>query len=163
MRYQWLVAVILVSAGCASTSSVSDRPGGMKASTEVRDTVLRFYQRMRASEMSGFEEFISKDPALVMLGSAGERIAERNRLRGVFRLKNQGLEAGPNPIAYVNGNVGWFVDQPDWVFPDGSRVHMRFTAILQKELGSWKFVHWHLSVPVPDEEAIALQQRLSKR
>ena len=103
------------------------------------------------------------DPAVMVIGSANEWIAGRNRLRGVFRLKNQGLEAGPNPIAYENGDVGWFVDQPDWVFADGSRMHSRFTVILQREGGSWKMVHWHLSMGVPDEEAVALQSRWLKK
>jgi hypothetical protein len=130
-----------------------------KPSPEVKDTVLRFYQKMRAADMSGFDEFISIDPSLTVVGSAGEWFTQRERLRGVFRLKNAGLEKGTNPVAYENGGIGWFVDQPDWVFPDGSRIHTRFTAILRREQGAWKFVHWHLSVGVPDDEVVALQRR----
>src|SRR4051794_31772605 len=128
-------------------------------SSEVKDTVLRFYERMRASDMAGFDEFISTDPSLTVIGSANEWIAERERLRGVFRLKNAGLAKGANPVAYENGSMGWFLDRPDWVFPDGSRIHTRFTAILHREQGAWKFVNWHLSVGVPDDEVVALQRR----
>lgn len=128
-------------------------------SDEVKSTVLRFYQRMRASDATGFDEFISTDPSLMVIGSADEWFTQRERLRGVFRLRDQGLEAGDDALAYESGDLGWFVDRPDWIFSDGSRMHTRFTAVLHREHGAWRFVHWHLSVGVPDDEAIALQRR----
>ena len=158
-----LLALLLLFGGCASTTAPSRPATGLAPSNEVRDTVLRFYQQMRGGGTAGFEELISKDPAVMVIGSANEWFVGREKLRGAFRLVNQGLEAGKNPVAYENGDMGWFVDQPDWVFPDGSRFHTRFTAILQREAGTWKLVHWHLSVGVPDDEVVALQQRWSAK
>jgi hypothetical protein len=153
-----LLAILLITAAC-STAPRPKPATGMVPSPDVTNTVLRFYQRMRAGDMTGFEELMSNDPSVLAIGSAGEWIPKRENLHGVFRLKNQGLEAGAHPVGYENGDMGWFVDQPDWVFPDGSRLHTRFTVILQREAGVWKLVHWHLSMGVPDEEAVALQRR----
>ena len=133
-------------------------PTPVRPSADVRDTVLRFYERMRAGDATGFDDLMSTDPALMVIGSAGEWRTERERLRGVFRLRDQGLEAGTDLLAYECGDIGWFIDRPDWAFADGSRMHTRFTAILHREAGSWKLVHWHLSVGVPDDKAVALQR-----
>ena len=154
-----IVLIALFAVACATTKPPAAAGEGIKASPAVVDAGLRFYQRMRGADIAGFDEFISTDPSLLVMGSAGERFNERPRLRGVFRLKNEGLEAGPHPIGYESGDVGWFIDEPDWVFPDGSRVHMRFTVVAHREAGAWRFVHWHLSVPVPDDEAGPLQAR----
>ena len=156
-----LSVLLIAIAGTLSVTRANETQtnAAIKPSVEIKETVLRFYQRMRAGDAAGFEEFISTDPALLVIGSANEWFRERDRLRGVFRLRNQGLEAGTDLVAYENGDMGWFVDRPDWVFPAGFRMHTRFSAILHRELGTWKFVQWHLSVGVPDEEAIALQRR----
>src|SRR3712207_7906661 len=44
------------------------------------------------------------------------------------------------------------VDQPAFVFPDGSVMQTRLTAVMRQEEGRWKLVHMHLSVGVPDED-----------
>jgi ketosteroid isomerase-like protein len=46
-------------------------------------------------------------------------------------------------------------------FPDGSAMKTRLTAVLRREEGAWKLVHLHVSVGVPDEEVIELQQHWS--
>ena len=52
--------------------------------------------------------------------------------------------------------MGWGVDEPHFVFPDGSRLPTRLTAVLREEGGDWKVVHLHFSVGVPDEQAMEL-------
>lgn len=61
---------------------------------------------------------------------------------------------GADPRAYEEGSLGWAVDEPRFVFPDGSRLPARLTGVLRREDGDWKVVHPHFSVGVPDEEAI---------
>lgn len=63
---------------------------------------------------------------------------------------------GANPRAYEEGSLGWAVDESRFVFPDGSRLPTRLTAVLRQEDGDWKVVHLHFSVGVPDEQAIEL-------
>ena len=131
----------------------------MALSSEVRDTMLEFYRRMLAGEAEGANDLISRDPAMIFIGSAGEWVDDQETLRGGTQVETEGLEAGPNPVGYANGEVGWFADQPEWVFADGSRALMRMSAVLQREPEGWRIVHAHLSVAVPDNECVMLQRR----
>ena len=131
----------------------------MAPSTESRDTVLEFYRRMLAGEAEAANDLVSRDPAMVFIGSAGEWVDDQAALREGTQVSTEGLEAGPNPVAYANGDVGWFADQPSWVFADGSRAEMRLSAVLQREAPGWRIVHAHLSVAVPDDECVMLQRR----
>lgn len=51
------------------------------------------------------------------------------------------------------------LDEPSFVFPDGSRLGMRMTLIYRREDDAWKMLHMHASIGVPDEEAQELQAR----
>lgn len=131
----------------------------MAPSAEVRDTMLEFYRRMLAGEAERANDLISRDPAMIFIGSAGEWVDDQAALRSGTQVDTEGLEAGPSPVGYANGDVGWFADQPEWVFADGSRAQMRMSAVLQHEPEGWRIVHAHLSVAVPDNECVMLQRR----
>ena len=53
--------------------------------------------------------------------------------------------------AYCEGSVGWVAARPVFNLSNGGKVTTRFTAVLHREDGEWKFVQYHLSVAVPDE------------
>jgi ketosteroid isomerase-like protein len=131
----------------------------MTASAEIRDTMLEFYRRMLDGESAEANELISTDPATLFIGSAGEWVDDQAVLRGATQVATEGLVAGDAPVAYANGDVGWFADRPDWVFADGTRAQMRMSAVLQREGDGWRIVHSHLSIGVPDDECVALQRR----
>ena len=139
------------------TTSTDSR--GMTASPEVRDTMLEFYRRMLAGESDGANDLISHDPALVFIGSAGEWVDDQAALRSGTQVPGEGLVAGPDPVGYANGDVGWFADQPTWHFADGTSVEMRMSAVLQLEPAGWRIVHVHMSVAVPDDQCVMLQRR----
>ena len=131
----------------------------MSPSTEVRDTVLEMYRHMLAGEGEEANDLISRDPAMIFIGSAGEWVDDQVALRSGTQEPGEGLEPGPNPVGYANGDVGWFADQPSWLFADGSRAEMRLSAVLQRETPGWRIVHVHMSVAVPDNECVMLQRR----
>ena len=132
----------------------------MHESTEVRDAVLDFYRGVSNKEVERFDEIVSASPATLVIGTAiGEWVTERPRLRFGFEAEGLSVEAGRNPIGYAGGDMGWFVDEPRFVLPDGSAYRTRLTAVVRREDGRWKIVHMHWSVGVPDEEVIALQGR----
>lgn len=54
--------------------------------------------------------------------------------------------------AYCEGSVGWVAARPVFVLPNGDQVPARFTAVLHREENNWKFVQYHVSVGVTDEE-----------
>lgn len=131
----------------------------MSPSVEVRDTVLEMYRRMLAGEAEAANDLISRDPALIFIGSAGEWIDDQATLRSGTQVPGEGLVAGSNPVGYANGDVGWFADQPSWLFADGTRAEMRLTAVLQREAAGWRIVNMHMSVAVPDDQCVMLQRR----
>jgi hypothetical protein len=136
----------------------------MRQSEEVRDAMLRYCDRISASDVASFDELVSQEPATLIIGTApGEWVTERDRLRFGFEAEGVRFEA-KDPVAYEEGLLGWVVDQPSFFFPDGSAMETRMTTIMyQEEEGRWKLVHMHLSVGVPDEQVIELQQRWGLR
>jgi hypothetical protein len=131
----------------------------MAPSTEIRETVLEFYRRMLAGESDAANDLISRDPALVFIGSAGEWVDDQATLRGGTQVPGEGVVAGSNPVAYADGDMGFFADQPTWHFADGTKVEMRLSAVLRREAPGWRIVHVHMSVAVPDNECVMLQRR----
>lgn len=134
----------------------------MQRSNGVRDGILRFYERFSAGDAAGFAEVIAEVEGVSVIGTGpGEGHAERDDWISTYAQMMQGEMAGTrlegsNPRAYAQGSVGWGVDEPSFVFPDGSRLPTRLTAVLCEENGDWKAVHLHFSVGVPDEQAMQL-------
>jgi hypothetical protein len=131
----------------------------MAPSTEIPDTMLELYRRMLAGESEEANDLISRDPALVFIGSAGEWVDDQATLRAGTQEAGEGLVAGPKPVAYADGDVGFFADQPTWLFADGTRAEMRLTAVLRREAPGWRVINVHMSVAVPDDQCVMLQRR----
>jgi len=131
----------------------------MVPSTEIRDTVLEMYRRMLAGESDEANDLISRDPALVFIGSAGEWVDDQDVLRAGTQVAGEGLVAGATPVAYADGDMGFFADQPTWRFADGTEAEMRLSAVLRREAPGWRIIHVHMSVAVPDDQCVMLQRR----
>lgn len=131
----------------------------MAPSTEIRATMLEFYRRQLDGEAEAANDLISTDPGLVFIGSAGEWVDDQSTLRSGTQIPGEGMLAGPSPVAYADGDLGFFADQPTWLFADGSKVEMRLSAVLRREAPGWRIVHVHMSVSVPDDECVMLQRR----
>ena len=71
------------------------RAQAMAPSTEIRDTVLEIYRRMLAGEADAANDLISRDPALIFIGSAGEWVDDQEALRS----GHPGLGRGPRARA----------------------------------------------------------------
>jgi hypothetical protein len=144
-----------------AAGSGAERRAGMQQSAEVRDAMLRFYDRLSASDVDSFDELVSQEPATLVIGTApGEWVTERTQLRYGFETEGFRIEAG-DPAGCEEGSLGWLVDQPAFVFPDGSSIQTRLTAVMRQEDSRWRLVHMHVSVGVPDEEVVELQKRWS--
>lgn len=135
----------------------------MQRSDGVRDGMLRFYERFSAGDAAGFAAVIAEEEEGVsVIGTGpGEGHDERDDWIATYGQMMQGEMAGTrlegnDPRAYAQGALGWGVDEPSFVFPDGNRLPTRLTAVLCEEDGGWKVVHLHFSVGVPDEQAMQL-------
>jgi len=133
--------------------------GQMAPSTEIRETMLEFYRRQLDGESDAANDLISRDPGLVFIGSAGEWIDDQDTLRSGTQVPGEGLVPGASPVAYADRDMGFFADQPTWLFADGTKVEMRLSAVLRREPPGWRIVHVHMSVSVPDDECVVLQRR----
>jgi hypothetical protein len=121
--------------------------------------MLRFYDRLSAGDVAVFDEIVSSHPATLVIGTApGEWVRERDRLRFGFETEGFRLEPGDTE-GWAERTLGWVTDTPTFVFPDGSTMATRLTGVFLMEEGTWKLVHMHASVAVPDEEVVELQQR----
>lgn len=131
----------------------------MKRSGAVRDGMVAFYERFTAGDPDAFEEGLATGEGVHVIGTApGEGHWDRSSWANAYRTQFTDLgirlEGGPDPVGYEEGSVGFGTDTPRFVFPDGSYLATRLTAVLHDEGGEWKVVHLHFSVGVPDEEAI---------
>ena len=131
----------------------------MRRSEEVRDAMVHFCERLSEGDVASFDELVSQEPATLIIGSApGEWLTDRDRLRFPFEVEGMRLET-KDPVGYEEGSLGWVVDQTSFVFPDGSVMQTRLTALMRREDDRWKVVHLHHSVGVPEGEVVELQQR----
>ena len=130
----------------------------METSTEVRDGWLRFCERMSASDVAAFADVVSTQAHLVIGNAPGEWIDDRSRMRHGFEAERVALAPGA-PEGYVDGSLGYVVDQPTFAFPDGSSIGVRVTAVFRQEDATWRLVHMHVSVGVPDDQVVALQEK----
>lgn len=124
----------------------------MHASDEVREAVSRFYERLSSGDVEGSADTIDADPEACVIGTQRvgsgraawlESLRENAALGVVF-------EAGPIR-AWAEGDMGFALDEPTIVLPDGVRVPTRMTAVLRRSGGVFRHVHQHYSFAVPDE------------
>ena len=130
----------------------------MEESTAVSDGIKRFYEAFSTGDPAEFAEVIAHGPGVSVIGSGPDE-GHDDRADWISTYESGIAEAGiklegSDPSGYEEGTVGWGVDHPAFVLPDGSRLPTRLTAVLHKADGDWKIVHLHFSVGVPDEEAI---------
>lgn len=132
----------------------------MDESPGAREAWLRFCDRLSASDAESFDGLVAGDAKLIIGTAPGEWVEDRRRMRSGF--ETEGFQMQPHdPQAHEEGTMAWVADQPLLVQPDGSSVPTRMTAVMRKDGVSWKLVHAHFSVGVPDEEVIALTRKWS--
>jgi hypothetical protein len=106
-------------------------------------------------------DIVSAEADLVIGTAPGENVTDRSAMR--FGFEAEGITIRSREAhRYEEGSLGWVVDQPRFGFPDGSGMDCRVTAILHNENGTWRLVHAHFSVGVPDDEVATLQERWSR-
>jgi hypothetical protein len=138
----------------------------MEQSAEVRDAMLRFYDRFSAGDVEGFAQAITAWEGAFVIGTDPGEWADGRATwiagyqEQVTAIPGIRMEAG-DLRGYAEGPLGWAADQPSLVVPDGSRVPTRLTAVLRLEEGAWKLVNAHFSVGVPNEELFELLKRWS--
>jgi hypothetical protein len=127
----------------------------MQESTEVRDAVLRFYECLSAGDVEGTEATIDTDRSAFVIGTQRIGSGRDAWLDSVRENASFGVVFEPGQVrAWAEGDMGFAVDEPTIVLPDGTRFPTRMTAVLVRRDDRFRSVHQHYSFAVPDEVAM---------
>lgn len=128
----------------------------MLQSTEARDVVVRFYERLSAGDVDGTSATIADDQEAFVIGTQRIGHGRGPWLDSVRENAQMGVRFEAGTIrAWAEGPMGWAVDEPTIVLPDGARLPTRMTAVLRREPdGALRIVHQHFSWAVPDDVAM---------
>jgi hypothetical protein len=132
----------------------------VEESAAVPEGMLRFYERFSSGDPEAFAAGLADVPGVSVIGSApDEGHTERGDWISTYAAMMAGEMRGTrldgdDPRGWAEGSLGFGVDKPAFVLPDGNRLPTRLTGVLRQDEGEWKVVHLHFSVGVPDEEAI---------
>lgn len=133
----------------------------MRKSTAVADAWLRFCEGVSNNLVDQFDDIVSEEARVIIGTAPGEKVTDRGAMRFGFETEGVTLQSR-DAHGFEEGSMGWVVDDPRFGFPDGSGMDCRVTAILRNEAGTWRLVHAHFSVGVPDDEVVDLQRRWSR-
>jgi hypothetical protein len=131
----------------------------MQESSAVREAIERFYKAFTDNDVATFEtRLLSGEAGITAIGSAPHEWHEGpESFKQEFGMPGVRLEAGDDLRAWAEGSVGWTVDRPSFLLPDGSSFQVRMTTVFHQEDGDWKIVQLHASVGIADEEAVEAQ------
>jgi len=135
----------------------------MHSAPAVVEGLAAFYAAYSSHDPGRFSDALATGAGVSIIGTApGEGQPDREAwirgYSGSIPPVGLRLEGGLEPRGYADGKVGFAIDEPRFVLPDGRFVPTRLTAVLHREgrwklARGWKVVHLHFSVGVPDEDA----------
>jgi hypothetical protein len=115
----------------------------MRESAAVVAAWLRFCDGVSNKRLDEFDDIVSAEARLIIGTAPGENVSDRAAMRFGFETEGVTLHSR-DAHGYQEGSLGWVVDQPRFVFPDGSGMDWRVTAILRDEDATWRLVHAQL-------------------
>jgi hypothetical protein len=116
----------------------------------------RFYEAANRGDFAVVEQILFQAPGALFLCADLDEVWDRAAtLRTVADQVAAGvqIEAG-SPQGWEAGDVGWGGDLEPTFHLGEVVAPFRLTSIFRREDGAWRMVHWHSSVPVPNEEAM---------
>jgi ketosteroid isomerase-like protein len=122
----------------------------MEPSEDLQAALLSLYAAMGSGDADAVEALYSLQAGSVFVGTDAAEFwtdsAQHNAdVRPYFDGSAVRVTAG-EPIAIVEGSVGWTVDRPAFRLADGTVFELRLTLVWHREGGSWRVVHSHASV-----------------
>ena len=132
----------------------------MDRSDAIKEIYNNVCRALAAGNTATLGQMLSQQDGLIMLGTdPQERWVGHDRVIRIFRAQAEeiggGLPLSPgDPQAFAEGTVGWVEDQVNFNLPDGNQLAGRVTMVFHQEDGAWKIVQAHVSLGVPNEEAV---------
>jgi hypothetical protein len=131
----------------------------MQHAPDLADLMRRWYEAFAAGDSAFLEGAFSHQEGVLAIGTdPQEWWTGYDTIVRTLRAQMQelgGMRFAPGEVvAYREGTVGWAVDRPSIQLPDGAEIPVRISAVYHQEDAAWKLVHWHVSIGVPNEEAV---------
>jgi len=129
----------------------------MDRSPELEALVSAWFEAASRGDASFVDRHVSGHEGNRLIGSdpnewlAGQAVAEflRNEAEG----SGGNVSFSPSETeAFEEGTVGWSATRLTITLSDGKHVSPRWSAVLHKEDGVWKFGQTHASIAVPNEQ-----------
>jgi hypothetical protein len=128
----------------------------MEQSPELRE----LYNQLVRGDLRNtpFDQLTSTTPAVSIIGTdpaewSTNRAEIVQAMDAQRQAGDQGVQTIPtDPQAWAEGDLGWVVDRPRVRLPNGAEVQLRITTIFHREGGTWKGVHQHASIGVPNDQ-----------
>jgi hypothetical protein len=126
---------------------------------ERSSELLELYQQLLRGDLrnTSFDQLTSNTAAVSVIGTdPTEWSTDRAVIVQMMDAQRPdgdqgGLMVPSDPQAWEEGDLGWVVDRPRLRLPDGTEMQLRVTTIFHRENGTWKGVHQHASIGVPNQ------------
>ena len=127
-------------------------------STELRQTIIGFFNALEAGDASFFERHVVRGEELRLIGGASEEwfggIEGFDLMREQAATGRAELRAVPERVeAYSSADVGWGAAMIRYSNGAGETAMARETFVFHRSDDTWKLVQSHTSFPVSDEDA----------
>jgi hypothetical protein len=149
--FTWATLAPVVDSG--TVASLGHVEAAMEQSSEVAHAVARFYEAIKAGTTHAFDDVVSHDPEAMVIGT-DRWLGPRDTWREAFPALRGITVERSDARGFRHADFGWIIDRPVFVLPGGHKLRTRLSAVVRKERNSWKIVHVHISVQVPDEVAV---------
>jgi len=135
----------------------------MQPSQELHDLVVRTITQMAAKNFQAILDVCSREPGILHLGTDPKEWMEN--LAAFEAVARPAIEGGsgnmPTDLEIKTGQegtVGWSACRYTGHLPNGAVLRFRLSNVWHQEGGTWKTVHSHISLGVPDELVMNIAQ-----
>ena len=127
----------------------------MERSTEVEEFVGRLLETWKSGDAGGVDGLLASE--VVVIGTdPNEWWSGHDTVAQNFRSQLEATGGFPleaeEPEGYASGDVGWFANRFNFMFPGMPAIPTRLTGVVVREDGSWRVAQLHVSVGVSNEE-----------
>jgi class 3 adenylate cyclase len=133
----------------------------MEPAPELVLFMERLYRSFGAFDLESVIDGISREPGSMVVGTApDEWWVGRQAISAVVAVQFAEMprvhfDIGET-VAWKEGTVGWVASRAMMVIEGMPSIMTRSTLVLREEGAYWRIVHWHLSMPVGNEEALGV-------
>jgi ketosteroid isomerase-like protein len=130
----------------------------MERSTDIEALVEAWFKAASSGDSSLVAAHVSQSDCTRLIGSDPSEVFKGGGAVPQFlagEVEGAGGQATFTPTdteAFREGSVAWATTNVTIAMPDGRQVAPRWSAVFHQEDGTWKFVHTHASIAVPNDQ-----------